>query len=182
VGERICVIGNAGAGKSTLARALAVRLGLRFLDRDALVWRPGWVLTARDERLAILDAATRAGGWTYDGHLRSDHADEQLVRERCDTIVWLDFARWTIATSVTARGVRRLLTGELAPGGSRETWRSLVAPELNTRYAWATHDRLRREYRALFAEEAPGPRALLRFTHRGAVDRWFAAATSSVAS
>ncbi len=181
MGRRIRVIGNAGAGKSTLARAPAVRLGLRFLDRDALVWRPGWVLTARDERLEVLEAATRDGGWTYDGHLRRDHADEQLVLERCDTIVWLDFARWMIAASVTARGVRRLFTGEPAPGGSRETWRSLLAPELNTRYAWTSHKRLQREYEALFDREASGPRGLLRFQRRGAVNRWFASLTPGVA-
>ncbi len=33
--RRIAVIGNAGAGKSTLARALAQHLGLRYIDRDA---------------------------------------------------------------------------------------------------------------------------------------------------
>ena len=33
--ERIVVIGCAGSGKTTLARALAVRLGARHLERDA---------------------------------------------------------------------------------------------------------------------------------------------------
>lgn len=181
-GHRICVIGNAGAGKSTLARALAVKFGLRFLDRDALVWRAGWVLTPRDERLEILDVATRDGGWTYDGHLRADRADEQLVRERCDTIIWLDFSRWAISMSVTVRGLRRLFSGEPAPGGSRETWRTLLARDLNTRYAWSNHDRLHREYEALFADETNGPRGLMRFTRRDAVNRWFAGVGSGATS
>jgi uridine kinase len=33
--KRIVVIGCAGSGKTTLARALAVRLGARHLERDA---------------------------------------------------------------------------------------------------------------------------------------------------
>ena len=34
--ERIVLIGCAGSGKTTLARALAVRLGARHLERDGL--------------------------------------------------------------------------------------------------------------------------------------------------
>ena len=40
--ERIAVIGNAGGGKSTLARALARRHGLPYVEIDALLWRDGW--------------------------------------------------------------------------------------------------------------------------------------------
>ena len=88
LGRRICVIGNAGAGKTTVARALARRFGLRAIDRDALVWRAGWTALPREERPAAFEAATRiegAGGWTYDGHLRASRAEEQLVLERAAT-------------------------------------------------------------------------------------------------
>jgi adenylate kinase family enzyme len=40
--ERIAVIGNAGGGKSTLARALASRRRLPYVEIDALLWRGGW--------------------------------------------------------------------------------------------------------------------------------------------
>lgn len=174
VGRRIAVIGNAGSGKSTLARALAERLGLRYLDRDALVWREGWQLVPRRARVAMFDAATHEDSWTYDGHLRSDHAEEMLVLERCDTIVWLDFPRWFIAMSVTARTLRRWLTRTPAPGGSLESWRTLLAPDLNTRYTWRNHHRLRAEYLRLFAEGVGGTRDLLRFTARAGVRSWLA--------
>ena len=47
--ERIAVIGNAGGGKSTLARALATRRGLPYVEIDALLWRDGWQPAPEDE-------------------------------------------------------------------------------------------------------------------------------------
>jgi adenylate kinase family enzyme len=35
--QRIAVIGNAGGGKSTLARALAIRRGLPYVEIDTLL-------------------------------------------------------------------------------------------------------------------------------------------------
>jgi len=40
--ERIAVMGNAGGGKSTLARARARRDGPPYVEIDALLWRDGW--------------------------------------------------------------------------------------------------------------------------------------------
>jgi adenylate kinase family enzyme len=42
------VIGNAGGGKSTLARRLAARRRLPHIEIDALLWRSGWHLTPSD--------------------------------------------------------------------------------------------------------------------------------------
>jgi adenylate kinase family enzyme len=40
---RILVFGNAGSGKTTLARALAAAHGLAHLDLDSIVWEPGQI-------------------------------------------------------------------------------------------------------------------------------------------
>ncbi|MFD4604441.1 adenylate kinase [Streptomyces sp. NPDC058464] len=46
--ERILVVGVTGAGKSTLARALSGRLGLRYHEMDALYFDgPGWAVNSR---------------------------------------------------------------------------------------------------------------------------------------
>src|SRR5271166_4159614 len=39
---RIVVIGTPGAGKTTLARAVAARLALPHIELDAINWQPGW--------------------------------------------------------------------------------------------------------------------------------------------
>ena len=83
----VAVIGNAGTVNSTLARSLAACLGLRYVDRDALVRRPGRTALSRAQRPAAFDAATRDPGWTYDGHraprpawVRGSPADGALCR------------------------------------------------------------------------------------------------------
>ena len=61
--ERIVVIGCAGSGKTTLARTLAVRLGARHIERDALGddEAPGFALQVA--------APVKAAGsrWVFDG-------------------------------------------------------------------------------------------------------------------
>jgi len=39
---RVVTIGNAGRGKSTLARKMAERRGLRHIEIDRLMRQPGW--------------------------------------------------------------------------------------------------------------------------------------------
>lgn len=40
--SRIVVIGNSGGGKSALARPLAARRGVPYVEIDKFLWRPGW--------------------------------------------------------------------------------------------------------------------------------------------
>jgi SpoVK/Ycf46/Vps4 family AAA+-type ATPase len=45
--RRVAIIASAsGNGKTTLGRALAKRLGVRFVELDALVHGPGWTKDA----------------------------------------------------------------------------------------------------------------------------------------
>ncbi|MER6939714.1 shikimate kinase [Nocardioides sp. NPDC127514] len=45
---RVSVVGSSGSGKSTVARRLAETLGVRYVELDALHWRPGWVEEEHD--------------------------------------------------------------------------------------------------------------------------------------
>jgi hypothetical protein len=179
VGRRICVVGNGATGKSTLARLLAERLGLRYIDRDALVWHEAWTIVPRSDRFPLFDAATREDGWTFDGHLRSGYPDEELVLERCDTIIWLDFPRWRSLLSMAQRTIGRVRSGKPGAGGNLERWSTLLG-ENGPRGAWRLHPRLQMRYRALFAELA-GERTLIRFTSRAQINRWLAIVSASEA-
>ena len=69
--ERIVVIGCAGSGKTTLAQALAVRLGARHIERDALGddespgfatrSQPRWINQSRTERVRTRRCTTQRG-------------------------------------------------------------------------------------------------------------------------
>lgn len=90
---RVAVIGNAGAGKSTLARALAARLGTEALDLDGVYWEPGRIAVrrelahARADLAAFCDARRR---WVVEG-CYGELVAGLFARE--PLLVWLDPGR-----------------------------------------------------------------------------------------
>ncbi len=86
--QRILVIGSPGAGKSTLARALAARTGLPLYNLDKMHWLPGWVERDRAEGLEELRGVLAQDRWIIDGNYGSS-LPERLTR--ADTVVWLDY-------------------------------------------------------------------------------------------
>lgn len=86
--QRILVIGSPGAGKSTLAHALARRTGLPLIHLDKLFWLPGWIERDRDEGRAELAGVLAQDRWIIDGNYGSVMP---MRLERADTVVWLDY-------------------------------------------------------------------------------------------
>jgi adenylate kinase family enzyme len=86
--QRVLVIGSPGAGKSTLAHALAARTGLPLHNLDRMHWLPGWVERDRSEGLTELRGVLAQERWIIDGNYGSS-LPERLIR--ADTVVWLDY-------------------------------------------------------------------------------------------
>jgi predicted ATPase len=84
--ERVVVIGCAGSGKTTLARALAVRLDARHIERDALGddEAPSFatqVAAAIDARLPwVFDGAPTTPSYSESLSDRSDRISRSLSR------------------------------------------------------------------------------------------------------
>lgn len=98
--KRIAILGNCGAGKSTLARALGAKLGLPVVHLDAVFWRPGWVESDKAQfDQAVLDL-TGGDAWVMDGNY-SRTLDARL--EAADMIVFLDFPRLLCVWRVVKR-------------------------------------------------------------------------------
>ncbi len=86
--QRILVIGSPGAGKSTLAHALAGQTGLPLHHLDRMHWLPGWVERDRDEGRAELAEVLAGERWIIDGNYGSLLP---MRLERADTVIWLDY-------------------------------------------------------------------------------------------
>ncbi len=178
MGRRICVVGNSGAGKTHLARRLAQRLGVPYVELDALHHGPGWT-QAPDEQFraalrAALDAA--ADGWVVDGNYRRRVGD--LLQP--DTYVWLDYPRWVVMSRVVRRTLGRALLRRELWHGNRERLSSLLRrePEDNiVLWSWTRHERYRREYEAASAAAREAQWVRLRSPH--AAERWLAAVRPS---
>ncbi|MEO8813342.1 MAG: hypothetical protein ABI376_10580 [Caulobacteraceae bacterium] len=113
--DRVAVVGCAGAGKSTLSRALGARLGAPVIHLDTLFWKPGWVESDPEAFGAAVDAAAAGARWVIDGGY-SRHSAARFAR--ADTVVWLDPPRrvclWrALRRSATLFGKIR---PDLAPG------------------------------------------------------------------
>jgi hypothetical protein len=90
--ERVVVIGNSGGGKSVLARQLALRLDLPYVEVDALLWRPGWQLAPAEEYAAAHAWQIAEDCWVIDGV--GTRASIPARLDRATDIVLIDLPIW----------------------------------------------------------------------------------------
>ncbi|HEY9473259.1 MAG TPA: hypothetical protein VIS06_05325 [Mycobacteriales bacterium] len=159
--RRVSVVGNSGSGKSWLARRLAERLGVPYLELDAVYHQPGWVPLPDDELRAAVGRFTAGPGWVVDGNYSA--VREDMVWPRADTVVWLDLPRRVVFRQVVGRTLARATTRRELWNGNRERWRNMLSldPQRSIiMWSWTRHHRYRRRYQ----DAARDPRwAHLRF-------------------
>jgi adenylate kinase family enzyme len=119
--RRVAIIASAsGNGKTTLGRALAKRIGVRFIELDALVHGPSWTETPDDELRARLEPILAEEGWVVDGSYTSKIGT--LVLDAADTIVWLDLPTRVWLWRLLGRTHRRVSGREQLWNDNKETW------------------------------------------------------------
>ncbi len=89
---RVVIIGNAGGGKSTLARELGKALGLPVHSIDNIQWQPGWVSTPAQEFNLLHQRLIEGEKWIIDGFGPLHEAG--LRFDAADTIVFVDLPLW----------------------------------------------------------------------------------------
>jgi len=149
-GRRINVVGTTGSGKTTTARMLAKQLGLRYVELDALSWRPNWEVTPRDELPGLVDAATQGNDWIVDGNYS---AVRRVLVPKLDTVIWLDYSFPRVFCQLLARTIRRSITGEELWNGCRERFRtSFFSKDSILLWCLKTYWKRRRNYPRIFAQ------------------------------
>lgn len=125
LGSRINVRG--GGGKTTLARALAAKLHLPFIELDALFWLPNWQeRDAEDFRQKTQEAIESApAGWVVDGNYTESLED--LVLRQADTIVWLNLPWRVVFWRILIRSILRARDKQIVCGSNTESWRALLS-------------------------------------------------------
>jgi adenylate kinase family enzyme len=153
--RRVSVVGNTGSGKTTLGAALAARLGVPFVELDAIFHQPGWTELPRDEFQRRVSEVVATDAWVVDGNYS---AVRDLVWARADTVVWIDLPRWRVMTRLVPRSINRATTRRpMWPAGNRESWRMLLSRDPMRSivgWGWTQHAKYVARYRAAMTDPA----------------------------
>ncbi|GAA4017340.1 hypothetical protein GCM10022631_32500 [Deinococcus rubellus] len=139
--QRTLVIGTTGCGKTTLARAVAARLGVPHAEQDAWNHLPGWQEAPLKEFRAQVDAFTAGPAWVLDGNYTKA---QDLSLARADTLIWLDYSAGVVFWQLLRRTLRRMSSREELWNGNRETWRTFLSGNNILLWFFKTHWQRRR--------------------------------------
>jgi adenylate kinase family enzyme len=151
--RKVAVFGNAGGGKSTLARRLAELTGLPLYPIDTLQFRAGGGAVPHDEYLKIHADLLARDEWIIDGFGSVASAWERF--SAADTLVYVDLPVLTHYRWVTKRLVKGLFVNPEGWPENSPMWRSTMS---SYRVVWLCHRRLTPRYRQLIADVASSKR------------------------
>lgn len=148
--RRVLVAGSSGAGKSTVARAVAGKLNLPYSELDALHHGPNW--TPRQEFRADVERLAAREAWVTEWQYTRV---KTLLAERADTVIWLDYVRPLVLWRVVKRTIMRKVRNEELWNGNREPslFHSFMHPDGVVPWAMRTHSRNAREVELLVIEQ-----------------------------
>nr|GAT52485.1 predicted protein [Mycena chlorophos] len=141
---RVHLVGNAGAGKSTVGREVAKILGVPYLCLDELFWKPGWGQETHEQfRLNVENAlAASPNGWVVDGNY-SRRIGDMVVDPSTDEI-WLDPPLALYLPRIAIRTFARLFgLAEPCRPGCEETIDVFFSRENMILWCFQNHGRVR---------------------------------------
>lgn len=128
--ERILIIGNAGAGKSTFGVRLAKKLDLPLVHLDRLYWRGNWDHLSQEEFDAALQTELDKKQWIIDGNFNRT-LPHRL--QSCDTVFFFDVSILTCLYGITKRTLANYGKSRSDMGGFCPEYFDRQKPELYRR-------------------------------------------------
>jgi adenylate kinase family enzyme len=158
--KKIVVIGSAGAGKSTLARKIASKIGAKYLELDSVHHQPNWQPINKEEFRQVVDEVTQGSSWVIDGNYYSTVG---LDTWRCaDAVVWLDRPFAVVFTRLVSRTLRRTISREELWNGNKESFINAFFTKDSVIYfmisKWKSQ---KRKYTAIFNDPSTLPGVVL---------------------
>ena len=161
--HRISVIGVSGAGKSTVARMAAARLGIPWVELDAIHHGPNWTEISPTELRRIVADLVSGEAWVIDGNYRKVR---DLIWGRATTVAWIDPSRSVVMAQVVWRSFLRAVTRQELWNGNHERIHKWLDPDHPIRWAWRTYRAQREEHQSLMASH------WVRLRSRREIRRW----------
>ena len=170
--QRIVVTGTTSSGKSTLAKRIAKRLELDFIDLDALHWEPDWKEASLEDFRERVQQATKSERWIVAGNY---HIVRDLLWPKAQAVIWLDYSFWRIFWQLTRRTCNRWWTQEELWNGNRERlWPHFKIWSDESLFRWLikTYWRRKRETPGLLVLPEHQHLKLIRLKHPGETENW----------
>jgi adenylate kinase family enzyme len=131
--QRIMIVGQPGAGKSTLARRLGLLTGLPVVHIDKIHWQAGWRERSKEEKTRLCLDAEQRERWIFEG---GHSATWRNRLARADMLIWLDLSVGRRLWRVTCRAFAG--RGETRPDMAEDCPERLhLLPEF-LHFIWAT--------------------------------------------
>jgi adenylate kinase family enzyme len=108
--KRVIIIGNGGAGKSTLARQLGAALQIDVTHLDSVYWRPHWLPMPEAEMNAAQEHLLAQEAWIIEGQFKQTL---EAFLQATDMIIYLDFPLLLCLYRIAKRHLR--YTGKSRP-------------------------------------------------------------------
>jgi adenylate kinase family enzyme len=175
--NRISVIGTSGSGKTTFAGKLAGILRIPHVELDSLSWEANWMQAPKEVFRSRVREAIKADRWVVDGNYSKDARD--LIWERVDTIVWLNYSLPVIINRLVRRTLRRIVIGEECCNGNRESLRIALSRDSIILWALQTYQRRRAEYPPLLVVMEQRGVQTVKFHSPKEADRWLSRLASA---
>ena len=160
--KRILIIGNSGAGKTTLANELSERLHLPVVHLDKLYWRDNWQHVSADEFDGLLLDELQRDAWIIDGNF-SRTIPQRL--QYCDTVLYLDYSRIVCLCGAVKRVMKNY--GKTRPDMGDNCPEHIDLPFL--RYIWGFNKKNRRSYYKML-DEMKGVNVIILHSRRECAD------------
>jgi adenylate kinase family enzyme len=120
--QKIAIIGNAGAGKTTLGRKLSQKMSLPLTPVDSIQFLSGMKIRPRAESIQMLTEIQAGERWIIDGYGPLDILEKRL--QAADQIILLDWPLWQNYFWATKRQIKSLWSprAELPADCREATW------------------------------------------------------------
>jgi adenylate kinase family enzyme len=149
--KRIAVVGNAGAGKTTLSRSLARIHQLPLTHVDSIQFLAGMQIRPHKESIAILNEIQDRQEWIIEGYGPLDIIEKRF--QMADRVIFIDFPIWRHFWWCTKRQVKNAWSKrEELPEGCDEF--SYVQTAKLFRSVWKIHQQMRPQLLKIFARES----------------------------
>lgn len=149
--NKVTIIGNGGAGKSTLALALGRRTGLPFHHLDQVIWQPDWQAVSEEAFQQAHDDLVAGESWIIEGVGYDSTIADRFARS--DAIVYLDFPIAVHFWWAIKRGVKSVF---VTPAGWAAGCQPLAKLIPMLRIIWHIHRTTRPYLRSLLARQKRG--------------------------